>query len=116
MNPRETFVRHLRHCEGPDVIVVVARAGFTAFAVASSAALVDELLPHQRIDLGDHRALAHAERSRDGVRARPALALLARAGNQVGVDQKLVGFQAQREDVVVEFEVGHDDFISPFLN
>ena len=89
------------------MVVVIARAGPAAFAVASSHALVDELPAHQRFYLADHSALAHAERPRDGVRARPAFTLLACTGNQVDVDLELVWVQVQREDVVVDFEVGH---------
>ena len=36
-----------------------------------------------------------------------AFAFLPCAENQVGVDLEFVWVQAQREDVVVEFEVGH---------
>ncbi|MCL2746938.1 MAG: hypothetical protein FWE48_07640 [Coriobacteriia bacterium] len=60
--------------------MVVACAGLTAFAVAHGRALADELPAHQRIDFGDHRALAHAERPRDGVGAQPTLVLLFFAG------------------------------------
>jgi len=91
VNPWETFVRHFGFGYGTDVVVVVACAGFTTFAVACGHAFVDELPAHQGLYFADHRALTHAERSRDGVGAWPALALLAGAGNQVGVDLELVG-------------------------
>ena len=74
------------------MIVVVARAGLAAFAVACGGAFVDELPAYQRINFADDSALAHAERSRDGIRARPALAFLPCAGDQVGVELELVGF------------------------
>ena len=43
MGPWETFVRYFRLGHGADVVVVVARAGLTAFAVTHGRALVDEL-------------------------------------------------------------------------
>jgi len=91
MTPPETFVCHLCLGNGADVVVVVARSGFAVFAVARGVSFVDELPTHQAINLGDHRALAHAEHPRDGIRTRPALALLPRVGNQVSIDLELVG-------------------------
>jgi hypothetical protein len=110
MTTPETFVRHFRLDNGAQVVVVVRRADLAALAAASCSALVDELPSHQRIYFADHSALAHAERPRDGVRARSALAFLPRTGNQVGVDLELVGIQAQKKNVVVNFEVGHGLF------
>ena len=69
MNPRETFVRCYCIGNGADVVVVVACTGLAAFPAARGRALVDELPAHQRIYFADHRTLAHAERSRDDVRA-----------------------------------------------
>ena len=89
------------------MVVVIRRANFAALTAACGRALVDELSAYERIYFADHRTLTHAERSRDGVRARPALAFLPRAENQVGVNLKLVVVQAQREDIVVKFEVVH---------
>ena len=107
VNPQETFVRHSCFGHGADVVVIVRRADLAALALASGHALVDELPSHQGIYFANDSALAHAKRPRDGVGARPALALLPRAGNQVGVDLELVRVQVQGENVVVEFEVGH---------
>ena len=90
--------------------MVVSRTDATALTAAGRSALIDELPPHQGIYFSDHRTLAHAERFRDGVCARPALTLLARAGNQVGIDLELVGVQAQKENIVVELEIGHGHF------
>ena len=58
MDPQETFVRHFRLGNGTDVVVVVARAGLTAFAVARGHALVDKLPAHQRIYFDDLRRRA----------------------------------------------------------
>ena len=60
MTPPETFVRQYCLGHGADVIVVVARVGLTAFAMARGRALVDELPAYQRFYFADYRALAHA--------------------------------------------------------
>jgi len=108
VGPQETFVRYYGLGHGAQVVVVVRRADATTITAAGGHSLVDELPAHQRINFADHRALAHAELPRDGVGARPALTFLSRAGNQVGVDFELIGIQAQKEDAVVELEVGHE--------
>ena len=48
VNPHETFVRHFGFSYGADVVVVVARAGLAAFAMARGHALIDELFAHER--------------------------------------------------------------------
>jgi len=107
VTPQETFVRYFCLGYGAQVVVVVGGADTTTLTQTGGRALVDELPSHQRINFADHCALAHAEILRDGVRARPALALFAHTGNQVGVDLELVGVQAQKEDVVVELKIGY---------
>ena len=114
MTPPETFVRHYRLSNRADVVVIVGSADLTVFAATRCTSLVDELPSYQRINFANHRALAHAERPRDGVRARPTLTFLSCAGNQVGIDLELVWVQAQREDAVVDLEVGHRKF--PFFD